>query len=93
MTKEQMLEQLTAGICVVKFTKINGEERKMLCTRDIDLVEKFGNDAVPKGTGRSEPDDQVRVFDLNAEAWRSFKVDRVIEFQGPKPTDTVGNDV
>lgn len=80
MTRQEMLTQLRENTCRVKFTKVNGEERDMRCT----LLQKLiPSDQMPKGSTLEESnksEDVIRVFDVTANGWRSFKVDNVIEF-------------
>lgn len=73
-TEELLLEVLSRGICSVLFTKVNGEEKTMLCTRIMEMVPL---ESRPKGTGR-EKKGIINVWDLKAEAWRSFRYDNVI---------------
>lgn len=61
--------------CKVIFTKKDGTERTMICTRNLDTVpEKFH----PVGGGPNFPDNQIRVFDLEKEEWRSFRVESIV---------------
>ena len=77
--RDKYLEQLREGICRVIFTKQNGEERKMLCTLDMSGIPA---EDVPKTDGNktATSTESVRVYDLEKEAWRSFRVDSVKEF-------------
>jgi hypothetical protein len=80
MTKDEMFTQLATHLCQVKFTKVNGETRDMTCTRVIDRIPE---EMRPKGT---EPEgkgyeDTLRVFDVKAKGWRSFRVDKVESFE------------
>ena len=62
----------------VIFTKADGTERSMLCTRNDRMIPD-----VAKPTGKmqlSEDDQQVRVFDLEKREWRSFNAERVLDF-------------
>jgi hypothetical protein len=82
MTREDMLVHLRSGVCRVVFTKVNGEERDMRCTLVRDMIP---NDYAPKTTHDDDavqPSlDVIRVFDLNAGGWRSFKVANVTKFE------------
>lgn len=55
----------------VLFTKANGKPRVMLCTRKPDILPEI------KGTGRVY-EGVIPVFDLEAQDWRSFRVDSVV---------------
>jgi hypothetical protein len=72
-TQEDLLEQLRNNVLVVTFTKLDGDERVMTCTKSFDVIpEEFK----PK-TDKEPPKGNVTVWDLNAKGWRSFKYDRV----------------
>ena len=73
-TKEIKTLVQSAGQLEVTFIKNDGSKRVMLCTKQPSMI-PAGNE--PKGTGAPENDSTVRVFDLEKEAWRSFRVDSV----------------
>lgn len=69
-----VVRKLKAGVVEVTFLKANGDVRVMQATlAEYLLPEVAGNSTRPK-----DPNLQV-VYDLEAEAWRSFKIDSVIE--------------
>lgn len=72
-TKQSIVETLKANVATVKFTKVSGEKRDMLCTLREDKLPpaKVGGRTV------TQNDAIVRVYDLEKAAWRSFKVDSV----------------
>lgn len=78
LTRDEMLDQLTGRICRVLFTKKNGEERDMLCTRNMVAIPSSHH---PKGADTKENDEVISVYDVKAEGWRSFRVDNVILFE------------
>jgi len=67
---------LKSNICKVVFTKKNGDLREMMCTLRDDIV-------VPheKTTDRvKEVNEEVlAVWDCEKNAWRSFRVDSIID--------------
>lgn len=69
MEKTALLEALAKGTVTVTFTKKDGTERTMNCTRSSGIipVEKH-----PKGDTSTETGDNIRVFDLDKQDWRSF---------------------
>lgn len=71
---------LLNGTATVTFTKLDGEERVMRCTWLKDnLPEDFKGDV----DSPSDEDKQyLAVWDLDKEAWRSFRIDRVKKFIG-----------
>lgn len=77
VVKERIEHVLRQGECAVVFTKQNGEERQMVCTLSPDYlpapsVDGFRQRKVPN-------DDVVVVWDVQAEGWRSFRIDSIIE--------------
>lgn len=67
---------LKSNICNIKFTKKNGEIREMVCTLRDDVV-------VPheKTTDRVKQinEEVLAVWDCEKNAWRSFRVDSIID--------------
>lgn len=57
----------------VTFVKADGSIRNMVCRLGV----KIG----VNGNGKPYDDFQVRVFDIQKHAWRSFKLDRLIEIK------------
>lgn len=69
MEKAVLLELLSTSAVSITFTKKDGSERTMLCTRFIDAIPA---DKRPKGDNSTETGDNIRVFDLEKQDWRSF---------------------
>lgn len=79
MTLEDMVPQLRDGLCEVIFNKKNGDERVMTCTLANDLIPE---EHTPKGTSAKVPSTEtLAVFDVNAEGWRSFRLENVTNFK------------
>lgn len=74
-TREFLEQQLQNGICIVVFTKGNGEVRELECTLLESFIVKY-----EKKTDRVKPKNEniLAVWDVESEGWRSFKVDSVI---------------
>lgn len=71
MTIDDLREMLSDDILTVTFTKKNGETRVMRCTLIADyLPETNGKSTVPYNTN-------VTVWDMEKNAFRSFKFDSV----------------
>ena len=66
---------LKNNVCDVKFTKVDGSPRTMKCTLREELIPPKEKNPVPAGT--FEAIKSVRVFDLEKQEWRSFRVDSV----------------
>lgn len=72
---DSIVEGLYKGVAEVTFKKVDGTVRTMQCTlAEYLLPETKGG----KSTAASNPDVLV-VFDLEKEAWRSFKKSTVTE--------------
>lgn len=74
--RDDVMEQLRERICRVIFTKVNGEERDMQCTLNMNMIPP---EKRPK-TGKEYNDAVVRAFDINKEEFRSFRVENIISF-------------
>lgn len=70
-----MYEELKTSVCEVIFTKANGEERTMICTLSPDILGEF------EGSSSAPVEDQITVWDIEADAWRSFKPSKVLSFK------------
>jgi hypothetical protein len=53
------------------FTKVSGEERRAVGTLHPSIV------PATKGTGKQKPSHIVTYFDLDRNAWRSFRADSI----------------
>ena len=76
LDRQTIKDALYSGKTVVSFTKTNGEQREMLCTLRPDLIPPqpvSENEKIPR---KENPDVQA-VWDLEKEAWRSFRFDSV----------------
>jgi hypothetical protein len=73
--KEKILEQLQTGVALVTFTKVDGSLRDMKCTLQPRLLPT----PLKESTVKIDPEsDALRVYDLEADGWRSFKISRII---------------
>lgn len=64
---------LASGLVLVRFTKLDGNDRTMLCTRSPEIISAKG--AQPTGTGRKPSANAVPVLEILADGssqWRSF---------------------
>lgn len=82
MNRNEMIEMLRDQVCVVKFTKVNGESREMACTLNENAIP---DTMKPKASPTAWPEEVIRVFDVNKSGWRSFKVDSVQTFDSLLP--------
>lgn len=68
-------------IARVRFIKLNGDERTMRCTLIPSLIPPAARlaDRVSEFTSVMTPrHDSLRVFDIDKQEWRSFRLDSVI---------------
>lgn len=74
--RDELRDLLVENILQVTFDKVNGDERVMTCTLKRDILPapaavKTEND-VKKASEAS-----LSVWDVNANGWRSFRMDRI----------------
>ena len=63
-------------ILIVEFTKKNGEKRKMKCTTNLDRIPE--SEHPQEGSNFTyNTEETLRVYDIEKEGWRSFRVDSV----------------
>ncbi len=73
-----LYKSLHKGWVGVHFTKVNGEDRRLVCTlNEKYLPEKPAKDDVAPKHARN-PDVAV-VWDRDEQAWRSFRLDSIID--------------
>ena len=87
--KEQMIKQdsmskvisalLSDNLVEVEFTKVNGDLRKMKCTKALSYIP---DDKHPIGKNiMNLNEDVIRVYDVEADGWRSFRADSIKTFK------------
>lgn len=69
MTFQEIKKMLNEGNVKFVFTKKDGTEREAYGTTKLDNIPEESH---PKGVGTESSSDQVRYFDLDKNAWRSF---------------------
>ena len=72
-----LIEYLRWNTVKVNFEKTDGTIREMRCTLKKDLIPPPDKYPVNKKKVRELNDEVVVVWDLDKEAWRSFRVDRL----------------
>jgi hypothetical protein len=77
MTKkrEVLVEGLKRNLMKVVFTKVNGEERTMLCTLHESVLPE---PIITESTKKVNPD-TISVWDIDNNGWRSFRIDSIKE--------------
>jgi hypothetical protein len=78
--KANYQDVLRSSVVRVTFKKVNGDIRIMKCTLKPSLLppEPAKNE---DGTVKKDFSTTVPVFDLEKTAWRSFRIDEVIDFE------------
>jgi hypothetical protein len=77
--KEVLLEQLSSGKMKIVFTKIDGDRREMICTKNLSLIPTEDHPTSKKI--KTDPENIIRVYDLENDGWRSFVVDNIISYE------------
>ncbi|RZK45058.1 MAG: DUF2693 domain-containing protein [Hymenobacter sp.] len=75
-TTLDILADLRKNICEVTFIKANGNERTMICTLIPDYL-PVTSDYDDTIQSKDLESDKVTVWDIEEDAWRSFKPSRV----------------
>jgi hypothetical protein len=80
VTKEELIKLLKERVVTVKFKKKDDSIRKMVCT----LSEEYLPEPEPLTEGevkktKKDNANTIPVWDLEKLAWRSFRVDTVVE--------------
>jgi len=77
--REKYLETLRISEAEVVFTKANGEKRTMRCTLDSNQIPA---EMVPNTDGNASKvnEEVIKAYDLEKQAWRSFRLDSVESF-------------
>lgn len=77
--KEEYRSRLKRGIWMVEFTKVDGTPSVMECTLDSRYMPP-GEETQDTGTKASDNPTVLRVFAVDRDGWRSFKVLNVTKF-------------
>jgi len=79
VAKEWLTGVLKERPVVIKFTKVDGSERTMKCTLNESLILPLPEPVQEKEKkARKENENVIRVYDLEKESWRSFRLDSII---------------
>ena len=88
MTKEEIIELLQSGVYEVTFTKVNGEVRKMPCTLKSELLPVVDN-KLNEGKTRKQNPENLSVWCIDKNEWRSFKISNVQQIAPVYKTHTI----
>lgn len=78
--KDWLINLLRDSVVTVTFVKKDGTERDMRCTLRKDKLPIFQESTEEKKT-RKKSEEAVAVYDLEKEAWRSFRWDSIKRIQ------------
>jgi hypothetical protein len=73
MTRENIINILRNSEATVTFLKKDGSKRVMKCTLRPDVLPAL------KGSNHKKNEDVLPVWDLEKNAWRSFRLDSIIK--------------
>lgn len=76
LSKNELKENLTNSIAEITFTKNDGTIREMLCTLMPDYFLSSEMPSEPH-VPRKQNDEVLSVWDMNKNAWRSFRLDSI----------------
>lgn len=80
--RNEVLRDLRQFVAEVTFTKVNGQQRVMRCTLRPDLLpEKYVTEEAAEREFHETNQETIRAWDLQANGWRSFRMDSVSYFQ------------
>lgn len=82
MNRNEIMSILEESICLVEFTKVNGEQRIMKCTLMSDKLPmkpihpaETRHPELLNTEEKKENTKVISVFDMEKNDWRSFRVD------------------
>lgn len=84
ITKEELIEKLLVEEISVTFTKADGTDRTMLCTKQFSKIPQEFHPKTNKvvkldENGNVIETDLISVWDLEKQGWRSFNFSKVKE--------------
>jgi hypothetical protein len=79
LEKAKLLEELRMKDATVTFTKKDGTQRIMRCTLRPEALPEIITESTRTSTERRESDSTIAVWDLDLGAWRSFRLDSVVD--------------
>ena len=80
--RDQILKDLHENVIEVTFKKVNGEDRVMRCTLDPSyLPPNYVKEHLDEQHSRPENLSVIAAWDIQANGWRSFRIDNVTYVQ------------
>ena len=68
---------LKRGKFLVDFTKVNGDQRKLLCTLSQKFMPRAEFNVSRAEAKRQKNTETLSVWDLESESWKSFRINSV----------------
>jgi hypothetical protein len=78
-TKDEFKKLLKEAVVTVNFKKKDDTKRKMICTLNEDYLPDIEEREIKRT--KSESNDAIAVWDLEKQAWRSFRIDSIINYE------------
>lgn len=76
--RETLLKDLRENVAEIFFIKVDGTERRMKCTLLPNILpEQTNKVALEEAHKRPENQETIACWDVEANGWRSFRVDSV----------------
>ena len=76
-TRDGLIDMLRHNIVTVTFTKVNGDERVVKCTLRGELIPNAPTRNGELVVEQKSTSNNVSVWDVDANGWRSFRVENV----------------
>jgi len=81
-TKDEIKKILKEAVVTVNFKKKDDTKRKMICTLNEDYLPDSTDEITdPPRRIKAENKDAIAVWDLEKRAWRSFRIDSIINYE------------
>ena len=78
----ELHEGLKNGICTITFTKVDGSERVMKCTKNQPYIQEHEIQYEKKtNRTRTENESLLVVFDTEKNDWRSIRIDSISKWE------------
>ena len=81
MSKQDFLNLLFNHVVLVRFTKKDGTIRDLKCTLKQDVIDTYYKENSKPTATRTTPEHQVCAIDIEQNAFRSFTIDSVIDYE------------
>ena len=78
--KDDLKKLLKSTVLTVNFKKKDESVRKMVCTLNEEYLPDVEEEGTENKRTKKESTDAIAVWDLEKQAWRSFRVDSIISY-------------